>query len=144
MKVLSLLLSSLLLPLSLLAQNSTTVGDYTIYYNALTTDSLTPEIASTYKIQRSKSRALINIAILKKDQLGVHRPVSANVSLQSRSLVGHIRTIPLREIREDKAIYYIADFAVADREHLHFNADVTPQGQHYPTQIHFQHQFYTR
>jgi hypothetical protein len=144
MKIVSLLLSSLLLPLSLLAQNSTTVGDYTIHYNALTTDSLTPEIASNYQIQRSKSRALINIAVLKRDQMGIHRPVSAEVTLQSRSLVGHIRDIPLREIREDKAIYYIADFSVADREHLHFNADVTPQGQHYPTQIHFQHQFYTR
>lgn len=144
MKILSLLLSSLLLPLSLMAQNSTTVGDYTVYYNALTTDSLTPEIASNYRIQRSKGRALINIAVLKKDQLGVHRPVSADVSLKSRNLVGHMRDIPLREIREDKAIYYIADFVVADREHLHFDADVIPQGQHYPIQIHFQHQFYTR
>ena len=147
MKILSVLFSSLilsLLSLNAFAENSTTAGEYTIHHNALTTDVLTPQVASTYQIQRSKSRAMINIAVLKKDAEGKQHSVSAKVTLQSRSLVGHIRDISLREIREAGAIYYIADFSVADREHLHFKVTVLPTGQTYPIQANFQQQFYTR
>jgi len=144
MKILSILLSSLLLPFGLLAENSTTAGAYTIHHNAITTDTLTPQVANAYKIQRSKSRAMINIAVLKTQQDGRKQPVTAKITLQSRNLIGHIRAIQLREIREAEAIYYIADFPVADREHLHFKASVIPAGQTYPVQANFQQQFYTR
>ena len=144
MKILSLLFASLLFSWNLFAENSTTVGDYTIHHNTLTTDTLTPQIASTYQIQRSKSRGMVNIAILKTTAAGKPEPVSANVTLASRNLVGHIRDIPLREIRQGDAIYYIADFPVADREHLHFKTTVIPVGQTYPIQAIFQQQFYTR
>ncbi len=144
MKILSILFAGLMLPLSLIAENSTTVGAYTIHHNALTTDILTPEVASTYQIQRSKSRAMINIAVLKQDAEGARYAVAARVTLQARSLVGHIRDLKLREIREGKAIYYIADFPVADREHLHFTTSVIPTGETYPIKANFQQQFYTR
>jgi hypothetical protein len=144
MKILSLLFASLMLPLSLIAENSTTIGAYSIHHNAITTDILTPEVASTYQIQRSKNRAMINIAILKQDAEGTQHPVAARVTLQARNLVGHIRDLNLREIREGKAIYYIADFPVADREHLQFTTSVIPTGESYPIKANFQQQFYTR
>ena len=50
------------------AENSTAIKGYLIHHNALTTDVLTPEIASHYQIQRSKSQALINIAVQKTRQ----------------------------------------------------------------------------
>ncbi len=144
MKIISLLFASLLLPFSLFAENSTTAGEYIIHHNALTTDTLTPQVASTYQIQRSKSRGMVNIAVLKTNAAGKQQAVSAKVTLQSRSLVGHIHDIKLREIREADAIYYIADFPVADREHLHFKTTILPTGQTYPIQASFQQQFYTR
>ena len=144
MKILSLLFASLLFSWNLFAENSTTAGEYIIHHNALTTDTLTPQIASAYQIQRSKSRGMVNIAVLKTDSAGKPQPVSAKVTLASRNLVGQIRDIPLREIRQAEAIYYIADFPVADREHLHFKTTVLAAGQTYPIEASFQQQFYTR
>ena len=40
------------------AEQSATFGDYTVHYVAFTTDILTPEVAKSYKIQRSKNRVL--------------------------------------------------------------------------------------
>ena len=41
-------------------------GDYVVYFNALRTDSLTPEIATSYGIVRSANRALVNISMARK------------------------------------------------------------------------------
>lgn len=144
MKMFLTIIVSLLLSISARAENSTQVGDYVIYHNALTTDTLTPEIASGYNIQRSKSRALINIAVQKINPAGANQPVNAQIRLTSRSLVGHLRDIPMREVREDKAIYYIADFPVADREHLLFDVEFVPEGTAYPLRAKFEQEFYTQ
>jgi hypothetical protein len=42
------------------------VDDYTIHFNAVSTDILTPEIARTYDIVRSKNRAFLNVSVRKK------------------------------------------------------------------------------
>lgn len=144
MKKIITLVFGLLFSACVWADNSTQVGDYIIHHNALTTDSLTPQVASSYKIQRSKSRALINIAVQKVGAEGVNQPVTAQIKLTARSLVGHLRDIPMREVREDKAIYYIADFPVADREHLLFDVEFLPEGATYPLQAKFEQEFYTR
>lgn len=134
-----------LLPLGLAAnaENSTKLSGYTIHHNALTTDSLPPNVANAYSIQRSKSRALINIAVIKDKANTTGTPVTAGVKLLARNLIGQKRNIPLREIREQDAIYYIADFPVANRERLMFDLEVTPQGSPYPLQAQFQQEFFT-
>tara|TARA_Y100001935_G_C17242436_1_gene476441 strand:+ start:149 stop:583 length:435 start_codon:yes stop_codon:yes gene_type:complete len=133
-----------LIPICSSAENQTKVNGYTIYHNALTTDSLSPQSASIYKIKRSKGRGLVNISILEDNEKKFGRPVSANVSLYSKNLIGQKRNIPLREVREGIAIYYIADFPVGHRERLIFNVEVTPVGSSYPFKTTFQKEFYTR
>jgi len=143
MKRFAILLCSALACTLAWAENSTLVNGYTIHHNALTTDSLSPAVASAYRIQRSKGRGLVNISIMKnqKDRMGT--PVSAKVMLSSRNLIGQKRSIPLREIREGKAIYYIADFPVGHREQLVFDVEVMPQGGSYPLAATFQQEFFT-
>lgn len=144
MRKLAVLLGCLLLlPLSAFAENSTKSNGYTIHHNAITTDSLPPKVASLYRIQRSKGRALINVSII-KDQAGTTgTPVSAGVSLKARNLIGQIRDIPLREVREESAIYYIADFPVGDRERLVFDLEVQPKGETYALNASFEQEFFT-
>lgn len=146
MRVLAVICSCLFLMSShTLAENSTRVDGYTIHHNALTTDVLTPAIASRYNIQRSKSRALINISIIKdpKERIGLGQAISAKIQLKAKNLVGQTRDIPLREIREAEAIYYIADFSIADQEILRFDLEAVPNDSSYPIQAQFQQKFYT-
>lgn len=133
----------LVLPLAVSAENSTRTGGYTIHHNALTTDSLPIQVASAYGIQRSKSRALLNVSVIRDQPGTMGTPVHAQVRTVARTLYGQIRPIELREIVEDQAIYYIADFPVAHRETLHFEFEILPAGGRYPLRANMRQEFWT-
>jgi len=124
----------LALPPLAAAENSTHTGGYTIHHNALTTDSLPVQVATAYGIQRSKSRALLNVSVIRDH---------ADIRAVARTLYGQIRPIELREIVEDKAIYYIADFPVANREILHFDFEILPENGRYPLRASMREEFFT-
>jgi len=132
----------LLLPLGAHAENSTRTNGYTIHHNAVTTDVLPPGTASLYQIQRSKRRALVNISVMKDQAGAAGMPVTADVTLKARNLIGQTRDILLREIREGSAIYYIADFPVGDRERLDFSLEVLPEGETRVLQAGFRQEFF--
>lgn len=124
------------------AENATRTGGYTIHHNAISTDNLSQQVAKGYGIKRSKSRGLINISIIKDVANTTGTAVSAAVNVQSRNLFGHIRGIPVREIREGNAIYYIGEFPVAHRERLMFDINVLPVGSNFPLRAHMQQEFF--
>lgn len=126
-----------------LAENSTHTGGYTIHHNALTTDSLPVQVATAYGIQRSNSRALLNVSVIRDEPGTTGTAVRADIRAVARNLYGQIRPISLREIVEDKAVYYIADFPVAHREMLTFEFEVLPEGGRYPLRAQMRHEFYT-
>ena len=132
----------LLAPLAL-AENATRSGGYTIHHNALTTDSLPVQVATAYGIQRSKSRALLNVSVIRDVPGKMGTPVNAEIRVAAKTLFGQIRPIELREIVEDQAIYYIADFPVAHREVLLFEFEVLPEGGRYPLRASMRQEFYT-
>ena len=66
------------------AQQAVEFDDYTVHYNALNTSELTPQIAQAYSIQRSSSRALLNITVLDSDQNPVTAGVTANAFARER------------------------------------------------------------
>jgi hypothetical protein len=134
---------ALLAPLLASADNSTHTGGYTIHHNAITTDSLPSQVASSYGIQRSKSRALLNVSVI-HDELGtMGKPVRAEIRAVAKTLYGQIRPIELREIQEDQAIYYIADFPVAHREILRFEFEIMPEDGRYPLRANMRQEFFT-
>lgn len=101
-------------------------GDYVVHFNAINTDQLTPEIARQYGIVRSSNRAMLNVSILRKEAGTTGVPVSGQVVASAVNLTGQLKALELREIREESAIYYIAEFAVTNEETLTFTIDVTP------------------
>lgn len=137
------LLLLLLLPLIAAAENSTHTGGYTIHHNALTTDNLPTQVASAYGIQRSKNRALLNVSVIRDEPGTMGTPVRADIRAVARTLYGQIRPIKMREIVEDQAIYYIADFPVAHRETLHFEFEILPAGGRYPLRANMRQEFFT-
>ena len=147
MSIATRILSTLLLlmiSMAGLGENSTHAGGYTIHHNALTTDSLPVQVATAYRIQRSPNRALLNVSVIRDNpEGGLGTPVRAQIRAVARTLYGQIRPIEMREIIEDRAIYYIADFPVAHRETLTFEFEILPEGGRYPLRAHFTQEFYT-
>jgi hypothetical protein len=117
-------------------------GDYVIHFNAISTDQLAPEVAKTYNIVRSRSRALLNISIIKKVPGTPGQPVPGSVSALVANDTGQIKDSDMREIREGDAVYYVADFAVADAETLVFTVDVTPVNETGRFTVRFTRTFY--
>lgn len=105
------------------AESSQEIGDYIVHYNALSTESLPPSVASAYGITRSKNKGLLNISVLKKG--GDFKGVEADIKVNATNLTGQFREINLRKIEEQSAVYYISEFSVADRETLDFSIRVT-------------------
>ena len=114
-----------------------------MHFNAITTDFLKPEVAQQYNIVRSKSRAMLNVAI-RRDQEGASGvAVPGNVVVQVSNLTGQLKSLVLRQITEGESIYYIGDLSVANGEVLIFDISVTPSGETAPLNVRYQQQFVT-
>jgi Domain of unknown function (DUF4426) len=123
-------------------ETSKDFGEYVLYFNALNTDQLSPDIAREYGIVRSKSRALLNVSIHRKGDNGQTEAVTGTVSASAINLNGQLKTMTLREIREDTAIYYIGELAITDGEVLIYTIDATPGNELSRFTVRFKKQFF--
>ena len=119
--------------------SSADIGDHVVHFSAQSTDQLPPEIASAYNIVRSKNRAMLNVSIIRSD--GV--PVAGDVTVKTQNLTGQLKTVTMRRIDEQDAIYYIGVTPVANRETLIFDISVKPEGAEQASDVRFKRQFYT-
>jgi len=144
MKKILLFTALILAGFSLNAQNSKSQDGYEVHFNAFSTDFLTKEVAKTYQIGRSKTKGMINIAVLKQQETGIPTSVEAKISLKAQNLYGQNKSIELRKIHEnDEAIYYIGTFPVSSRETINFKANVIPNGAKSLIEIKFSQEFFT-
>ena len=138
------LLTLLLAGTVAMAENATHADGYTIHHNAFLTSELSPEMASRYGIRRSNNRGMINISIIKDVQGTTGKAVTAKVTVTGRNLRGQVRRIPLREVKEENAVYYLGDFLVENGEQITFDIEVVPEGTHKPLHATLDQQFFTR
>jgi hypothetical protein len=120
--------------------SSVDIGDHVVHFSAQSTDQLPPEVARTYNIVRSKNRAMLNVSVLEEAD---NTPVTANVEVKTVNLTGQLKTVVMRKVQEQDAIYYIGETPVANRETLIFDISVTPEGVDAASDIRFKRQFYT-
>jgi hypothetical protein len=137
-----LILAVLLVAAPVQAQQSQDFGDFVIHYNTLSTDLLSPEVARAYGITRSKSRALLNIAVLRKDPEGMGTATRAEVSATATNLNGQLSTIRMREVREEYAIYYLGELRVSHEDTFDFEVSVKPEGEAAARSLRFRQQFF--
>ena len=124
------------------AEQAETFSGYAVHYNAFATDMLDPTVARSYHIQRSKNRALLNISVLKQVLGTSGTPVAAEVHTSATNLNEQLREIPMRQVKDGKAIYYLGEFRISNEETLKFTIDVTPAGGPKHT-FSFTQQFFT-
>ncbi len=95
-----------------------------VHYSAFNSTFLTPTIASNYKLKRSGYNALLTINVFDTSIAG--KPAStAKITGTAKNLLGQTKKLTFREIKEQDAIYYIAEFAITNKETLSFDIDVS-------------------
>lgn len=94
-------------------------GDVTVHYNTFNSTFLTPDIAKAAQLARSKNQGVINVSVLKDG-----KPQMAQVSGTVKDLTSQSVNLKFREITEQGAIYYIAQFPVDQQETRTFKIDV--------------------
>lgn len=102
-------------------------GSYEVHYSLFASDFLTPEVARAYGIVRANDRAVLSVALRRAADAGGTGAVAAVIS-GTRSDLLHRNALEFREVREDGAIYYIADFPFRNDERLFFEIELLPEG----------------
>lgn len=134
---------SALLATSAWAENSSRFGDFTVHHNAFTSDTLNTDVARTYGIQRSKHRGLLNVSVVKEEAGTTGQSVPAQVDVDIVNLAGQRSPIPMREIKDKEATYYIGEFPVYDRQNIKFEIQTRPQGASETYEVKMSQQFFT-
>ncbi|EJM41682.1 hypothetical protein PMI26_03382 [Pseudomonas sp. GM33] len=96
-----------------------TFGDVTVHYNTFNSTYLTPDIAKSAELIRSKNQGVINISVLKEG-----KPLMAQVSGSVKDLTSQTVPLQFKQITEQGAIYYIAQYPVDQQEVRTFDIKV--------------------
>lgn len=103
------------------AQQTQQVGDYTVYYSALPSGFLTPEIAREYGVLRSRTRGVLLVSIKRGAA-----PVEARIEARVGPGGGRLQPLALRSVRTGEIVSYLGSFAIADGESRQFSLEITP------------------
>lgn len=137
------ILAITLASVSVYAENAMEFGDYVAHYNAFRSDTISPEIAKQYGLERASNRALINIAVLKKVMNTTGKPTKATITGHASNLTGQLKQLDFKEITEGTAIYYLADTKISDGEFLKFEIKIIPEGEDRAARLRFNKRFFT-
>ena len=86
---------------------------------------------------------MLNISVLRKEAGTIGQPVAAKVQVDASNLTGQLKSVDIRQIEEGRAIYYIGEVGVANRETLIFDISVQPEGESEAFRVRFRQQFYS-
>ncbi|MBD1559810.1 DUF4426 domain-containing protein [Vibrio sp. S9_S30] len=100
-----------------------TIKNIEVHYSAFNTTFLTPKIARQYNLSRNGYSALLNISVLDDSKIG--KPaITAQITGYAKNLLGQMRELTFREVKEGSAIYYLAEFPITHEETLTFTVEV--------------------
>ncbi|WP_445180582.1 DUF4426 domain-containing protein [Pseudomonas sp. McL0111] len=117
MRRLALLLITACLSVSALAadviksERQETFGDVTVHYNTFNSTYLQPDIAKAAELIRSKNQGVINVSVIKDG-----KPLIGNVTGTVKDLTSQSVALNFRQVSEQGAVYYIAQYPVDQQE----------------------------
>lgn len=94
-------------------------GDVTVHYNTFNSTFLTPDIAKAAELTRSKNQGVINVSVIKEG-----KPLMAQVSGTVKDLTSQSVPLTFKQVTEQGAIYYIAQYPVPQQETRTFDIKV--------------------
>lgn len=117
-------------------------GEFIIHYSAVRTTLLTPEVATRFKVSRSRKRALLVLNAQRVGDGALPDPVAATATGHATSLLGHRQNLKLTPHQEGGVHYVMATFETLDSEYLTLDVLVLPEGADTPISVRWQQQFY--
>ena len=111
------------------AEKAEKFGNIEVHYNAMLSTDLLPEVAKNYKIDRSPTRGIVTISVLRKNAMGVTQPIPAKLTAYMVNLSNQLGSIDMREIKEGSAVYYLGEFRVVPPNTLKFTVAVEAEGE---------------
>ncbi|MCW0923909.1 DUF4426 domain-containing protein [Pseudomonas sp. RG1] len=96
-----------------------TFGDITVHYNTFNSTFLQPDIAKAAELIRSKNQGVINVSVVKDG-----KPLIASVTGTVKDLTSNSVALKFRQVTEQGAIYYIAQYPVPQQETRTFEIKV--------------------
>ncbi len=96
-----------------------TFGDVTVHYNTFNSTFLTPDIAKAAELIRSKNQGVINVSVIKDG-----KPLVASVTGTVKDLTSQSVPLNFKQVTEQGAIYYIAQYPVPQQETRTFEIKV--------------------
>jgi len=131
-------LVSLLFTLPLHAGGMIKRGDFAFHYSAFGSTFLTPKVAKSYGLTRSRYNGIVNISVLNARQGS--KAVSGTMTGTATNLLGNKKTLTFKEIKEGEATYYIAEFGFSNEETFTFRIQFAANNQSHD--IEFRQIFY--
>jgi len=117
-------------------------GDYKVYFSVFNSSFIQPDIAKAYNLTRGKDRALVNIALVKKKDVGDTEGLATGLKGHSQNLMQQRRNLDFMEINEQGAVYYLAPLRFVNEEILHFTIEVKPDANRPPLTVTFSKKLY--
>lgn len=111
------------------------IGDYIVYYNVFNSSFLEPKVASQYKIPRTGTTGVINVAIHRAHEPYKFDARKANVQGRATNNLSQFSDLGFREIKEDKAVYYLADFQFRPEENTRLSVVIRMPGLDKPIEL---------
>lgn len=107
------------------AESSAVFGDYRVYFHAISTDEVPPDVARAVGVVRAKNRGMLNVSVQRIED---NASVEADVDVDAANLTGQVKPITMRKVEQGEAIYYLGEVSVKNRETIIFDISVTPVG----------------
>lgn len=117
-------LLALLMTLPLRAEQMQELGPWKVHYSAFNSSFLTPEVARTYGLERSRYNGIVNIAVQNKQ--GVAQAVG--IRGEARNLTGTLRPLNFQEVKEGNSIYYLAVLPYRNEDTYQFTLKIMGRG----------------
>ena len=118
--------------------------DHIVRHTVIPSTMIRPEIAEEYNLVRSRSMALLNVAVQKREgaEDDPIRAVAAHLEGHVTNSVQQQQRLSFRQVREGDAVYYLAQFQYRDGELLVFDLDVSPHGSQQNLPVRFSRELF--
>ena len=112
---------------------------YSVHYTVFNSTFIKPDIASIYGIKRSKYENILNVSVTPVGQYG---GLPVKLSGTVTNLMQQQKVLDFIQIKEESVTYYLAPVRINNKEVVHFNLQVTPEGETDPLTVKFSKTLY--
>lgn len=114
-------------------------GDYTVRGSTVRSDMLAPVTAQAHGIERSATRGVLNVTVMKKG-----KTVPATIEAEAHNLTTRPRPVPMTQTTANGYVSYTGVYDFVHGEVLDFRIRATPPGATQPVMLEFRDRMWAK